>query len=90
MSVIIKVCLKMCVSVEDLTLNEYHIAQTQHCTNSHPQPCSFCMPMMKAAQMVLEQGIILIVETVQNSFPSCNLPLSASEEEVVANAACGH
>ena len=61
----------VCVSVvEDLTLHEYCLAQIQYYNSNHRQPCSRCTPVVKSAQIVLEQGIISMSKLFKTAFPN--------------------
>ena len=53
-----------------LTLAEYCTARKYHCHQNHGQPCTNCMSMIQAAQIILNRGIVPLSAVFKQVFPT--------------------
>lgn len=60
----------VCVSGQrNMTLSEYTVALPKFCKVRHHAGCTTCPSLLKAAQMILKDGVVSLADAFKSAFP---------------------
>ena len=69
--------------VQGLTLVEYCTARKYHCKQNHDQPCTNCMSMIQAAQIIVDRGIVPVSTIFKQVFPTITYTSSNAKRHLL-------